>query len=39
MHDVLSDEAHPAPVATAVGVASLAYPDMLVEIDVITVID
>lgn len=38
MHEVLGDDAEPPPAATFVGVASLAYPDMLVEIDVIAVV-
>lgn len=38
MHEVLGADADPAPAATFVGVASLAYPEMLVEIDVIAVV-
>jgi enamine deaminase RidA (YjgF/YER057c/UK114 family) len=38
MNEVLGADADPAPAATFVGVASLAYPDMLVEIDVIAVV-
>ena len=37
MNDVLGD-AEPPPAATFVGVASLAYPEMLVEIDVTAVV-
>ena len=37
MNDVLGTDAEPPPAATFVGVASLAYPEMLVEIDVIAV--
>lgn len=39
MNDVLGADAEPPPAATFVGVASLAYPAMLVEIDVTAVID
>lgn len=39
MYGVLGEDAEPAPAATFVGVASLAYPEMLVEIDVIAVVD
>ena len=38
MNDVLGAEAEPPPAATFVGVASLAYPEMLVEIDVTAVV-
>ena len=38
MNEVLGADADPPPAATFVGVAALAYPDMLVEIDVIAVI-
>jgi enamine deaminase RidA (YjgF/YER057c/UK114 family) len=39
MNDVLGAAADPPPAATFVGVASLAYSAMLVEIDVIAVVD
>jgi enamine deaminase RidA (YjgF/YER057c/UK114 family) len=39
MNDVLGTDAEPAPAATFVGVAALAYPEMLVEIDVTAVVD
>ena len=39
MNEVLGDDAEPPPAATFVGVAALAYPDMLVEIDVTAVVD
>lgn len=38
MNDVLGADAEPPPAATFVGVASLAYPEMLVEIDVTAVV-
>jgi len=38
MHEVLGDDADPAPASTFVGVASLAFPEMLVEIDVTAVV-
>ncbi len=39
MNEVLGADAEPPPAATFVGVASLAYPAMLVEIDVTAVIE
>ena len=39
MHDVLGPDADPAPAATLVGVEALAYPEMLVEFEVIAVVD
>jgi enamine deaminase RidA (YjgF/YER057c/UK114 family) len=39
MNDVLGTDAEPAPAATFVGVAALAYPEMLVEIDVTAVVE
>jgi enamine deaminase RidA (YjgF/YER057c/UK114 family) len=38
MHEVLGDDADPPPASTFVGVASLAFPEMLVEIEVTAVI-
>lgn len=38
MNDVLGADTDPPPAATFVGVAALAYPEMLVEIDVIAVV-
>ena len=38
MNEVLGADADPPPAATFVGVAALAYPEMLVEIDVIAVV-
>lgn len=38
MNDVLGEDAEPPPAATFVGVASLAYAEMLVEIDVTAVV-
>jgi enamine deaminase RidA (YjgF/YER057c/UK114 family) len=37
MRDALGEAAEPPPASTFVGVAALAYPDMLVEIDVTAV--
>jgi enamine deaminase RidA (YjgF/YER057c/UK114 family) len=38
MNDELGADAEPPPAATFVGVAALAYPDMLIEIDVTAVV-
>jgi enamine deaminase RidA (YjgF/YER057c/UK114 family) len=39
MSDVLGPDADPPPAATLIGVEALAYPEMLVEFEVIAVID
>jgi enamine deaminase RidA (YjgF/YER057c/UK114 family) len=39
MHDVLGADAEPSPAATLVGVEALAFPEMLVEFEVIAVVD
>ncbi|MEO5842967.1 MAG: RidA family protein [Acidimicrobiales bacterium] len=39
MNDVLGTGAEPAPAATFVGVAALAYPEMLIEIDVTAIVE
>ncbi|MEO8697428.1 MAG: Rid family hydrolase, partial [Acidimicrobiales bacterium] len=39
MNEVLGTDAEPPPAATFVGVAALAYPEMLIEIDVTAVVE